>query len=587
MQIDSTSGPSPTTRRRPRLACRTRSMPSRNGWPGATRARASAMAELGRTTTSAWYPALFGAIRPPQGVDAAPVANPDRLGQGPHVHDLHPRRTVRDTTRARGRGGTRRAPPRPAGAGRGAPAGSRPPDPPRRTRPGRGAGDGRRTRRPGPGQRQIGGGLEHADAAHGRGEHVGAHHGHPGPLFEHGQQQRQPTAVHPLGRAPTGGLRRGLRRQRLHLDQQGPLALHGGEHRAPRRPRAPVAEEELIGVGHRSQAGVAHLEEPELPGRPEPVLGGPHHAQRVVAVSLDGEDRVHQVLEGAGAGQGPLLGHVAHQHERHVVELGQVHHDVGARPHLGEAPGGARCARVGHGLDRVDDHEGRRRVAQGGGQDRQIRAVEDHEPGGKRPQALGPAPHLLGRLLGRHEQHGPTGTGHGRQDLEQQGRLPHPGLPAEQGHRPGDEPPAEHPVELGQPGGDGARTGRVDLVETQGPPGALGLEEAQEVAGIQVGRIEVGRSDGPARRGGLGHGLLDQAVPLPASRAATSPARGSGSTRRTPVHRPRPSHTGRLGTGCDGQALLRSRRPLRPARPAAARALRRCGRRSRRPPRRR
>ena len=56
VQIDSTSGPSPTTTKPPRLACRIRSSPSRSGRPGAAIARASSRAELWRAlTTSAGY----------------------------------------------------------------------------------------------------------------------------------------------------------------------------------------------------------------------------------------------------------------------------------------------------------------------------------------------------------------------------------------------------------------------------------------------------------------------------------------------------------------------------------------------------
>ena len=63
MQIESTAGSSPTTTRAPRLAWRTRSSPSRNGVPGATRASASLSGSLPRSTTTASYPAGAQATR--------------------------------------------------------------------------------------------------------------------------------------------------------------------------------------------------------------------------------------------------------------------------------------------------------------------------------------------------------------------------------------------------------------------------------------------------------------------------------------------------------------------------------------------
>ena len=131
VQIDSTSGPSPTTSSSPRLACKMRSMPSRSGWPGATRARASAMAELGRTTTSAWYPPpcrrrRLDRARPRRcarsGRRRRPQRQRHRLGQRPHVHDLHARRPVGTRGRDDGVAKAHAAWLRPAGERRAAPA---------------------------------------------------------------------------------------------------------------------------------------------------------------------------------------------------------------------------------------------------------------------------------------------------------------------------------------------------------------------------------------------------------------------------------------------------------------------------------
>ena len=72
----------------------------------------------------------------------------------------------------------------------------------------RGDGDGRHRRRQGQDQREVGRRFRHADAAHGRGEDIGAPEHHSPVLLEHGQQQRQSTTVDTLRRAARrGGIR--------------------------------------------------------------------------------------------------------------------------------------------------------------------------------------------------------------------------------------------------------------------------------------------------------------------------------------------------------------------------------------------
>ena len=61
-QMESTAGSSPTTTRAPRLACSTRSRPSRNGRPGAAMASASLSAVCWRVLTGEWYPGTVGAL---------------------------------------------------------------------------------------------------------------------------------------------------------------------------------------------------------------------------------------------------------------------------------------------------------------------------------------------------------------------------------------------------------------------------------------------------------------------------------------------------------------------------------------------
>ena len=80
--------------------------------------------------------------------------------------------------------------------------------------------------------RQVGAGFDQPHAADGRDVHVGPGHRHAGPPFEHREQQRQAPGVDALA------LRRRARAscdrvgQRLHLDQERPVAV---ERRHDRR----------------------------------------------------------------------------------------------------------------------------------------------------------------------------------------------------------------------------------------------------------------------------------------------------------------------------------------------------------------
>ena len=94
-------------------------------------------------------------------------------------------------------------------------------------------------------------------------------------------------------------------------------------------------------------------------------------------------------------------------------------------------------------------------------------SVDSHSSGGTAPSRSARALHLRRRLLGRDVQHRrPRRASLGR-DLEQQRGLADARLAAEQGDRAGDQPAAEHPVELEHARGDGMAVGEVDLRDRQ------------------------------------------------------------------------------------------------------------------------
>src|SRR5438874_1570224 len=74
---------------------------------------------------------------------------------------------------------------------------------------------------------------------------------------------------------------------------------------------AAATAEDLRGVGDAHEPGSRHLEHAELVRGAEAVLGRTQDAMRVVAVALELEDAVDEVLEHARACDGAVLGDVA------------------------------------------------------------------------------------------------------------------------------------------------------------------------------------------------------------------------------------------------------------------------------------
>ena len=217
-----------------------------------------------------------------------------------------------------------------------------------------------------------------------------------------------------------------------------------------------------------------------------------------MSLALERQHRVDDVLEHARAGERPLLRHVPDQHDGHAALLGDVDQLLGASAHLDDRSGWRPERRVVDGLDRVDHDDVGLGVGHRGEDVRERGLRKQPEIGSNGVEALGSQAHLLRALLGCHVQRRPAEGGH---QLEQQGALADPGLAAEQGDRAGDEPAAEHPVELADRGGSGLAGERIDVADPSRRPG---------------------RRDG--RHIGDGD-LLDEGVPLTARRALPGPLR--------------------------------------------------------------
>jgi hypothetical protein len=175
----------------------------------------------------------------------------------------------------------------------------------------------------------------------------------------------------------------------------------------------------------------------------------------MTAVPLEREDRVDHVLEDAGPRNRAVLRDVADQQDRRAGRAREPGERCRAAAHLRHGSRLARRIGIAHGLDRVDHHHGEARcLLDHGGK---VRAGRCTHAAGTRADAPSPAGHLLHGLLPADEQDlvarslQPVGR------LQRQGRLPDPRLAREEHDGPRDKPPAEHPVELPDPGAE-ART---------------------------------------------------------------------------------------------------------------------------------
>src|SRR5499426_1893171 len=72
-----------------------------------------------------------------------------------------------------------------------------------------------------------------------------------------------------------------------------------------------------------AQPGARHLEHADFVGRAETVLDRAQDAELVRALALEGQDRVHHVLDDARAGDGPFLGDVTDQYHGSARALGE------------------------------------------------------------------------------------------------------------------------------------------------------------------------------------------------------------------------------------------------------------------------
>ena len=261
------------------------------------------------------------------------------------------------------------------------------------------------------------------------------------------------------------------------------------------------------------------------------MLDGAQHAQGVVALTLEGQHRVDQVLEHAGPGDRPFLVDVAHEHGGEAAVLGHGRQHAGALPHLGHGPGRRTQRGLGDGLYGVDHEDVGLQLADSADDGGQRPGREQPEIGLEDAEALGPQPHLLGRFLSGDEQAARPRAGQLPQHLHHQGGLSDAGLPGDQGDRAGDEAAGEHPVELVQPRRPAAPGHALDARDGLGARRGSGPQPPTEP-----------RAGPWHRQQGRPAELLDQGVPRAARRATARPAGRLGAALAAAVDGPGPRH---------------------------------------------
>ncbi len=401
---------------------------------------------------------------------------------------------------------TRTWPPPPAGARRAPTVRSSPVSPtspkhargePCRGTPLRGAGHRQR-------DRQIGARLVDPDAAGDVDEHVGR----PDPDARRGARARRGRA-----RAGCGRSRCTTRRGGTSSLGDTSACTSTSSGRVPSIEASTtepglagrLADEPRARVEHLDQPARAHLEHPGLARGAEPVLQRADGPVRALALALELQHAVDEVLEHPRAGERALLRDVADEQHGRARRLRDAHDPRGDLADLPDRAGRAGQLRRVQGLHGVDDADVGSLGLHGRQHGGEIGLGEDGHLQRGLAQTLGAQADLRRGLLAGDVERGAPAAGEMAQRHPGERRLADAGGAAEQDERAGDEAAAEHAVELPDAGG-----------------------QARQALGAHVGQPHRPPGGGAGRPHGLpgrcGTRLLHQRVPRPAARALAVPA---------------------------------------------------------------
>ena len=122
---------------------------------------------------------------------------------------------------------------------------------------------------------------------------------------EHGDDHREALRIDAGGHAP-GHREVGLCDEGLHLEQDRPRTLERAGHCGARL-AVDGSPEDLGRVRDADEPRARHLEHADLVRRAEPVLDRSQHAVGAVAVALELEDTIDEVLQHARPSDGPVF----------------------------------------------------------------------------------------------------------------------------------------------------------------------------------------------------------------------------------------------------------------------------------------
>ena len=256
-----------------------------------------------------------------------------------------------------------------------------------------------------------------------------------------------------------------------------------------------LGDEARGGVEHLHQAALAHLEQARLVGRAEAVLQRAQLAVGALALALELQHAVDQVLEHARPGQRAVLGHVPDQDHRHPPRLGQLHDPRGHLAHLPDRARARRTARPRRSVctESITHASGASAASVSSTASRSVSARIGHlERGLQRPlvgiadEPLGAQPHLLGGLLAADVQRAVARLRRWPSTMFVSVDLPIPGEPPSSTSEPGTSPPpstrssSPMPVDMRSTGA--APTSRSGAGRARARPAAPGRPHAPRAA---------------------------------------------------------------------------------------------------------
>ncbi|MNC16111.1 hypothetical protein D3C75_639570 [compost metagenome] len=188
-------------------------------------------------------------------------------------------------------------------------------------------------------QRQIRTGLLDLDPADHVDENILIRHLQATVTMQHRQQHGETVVIHPHRHpARVGNL--GVVHQRLQLHQQGARPLPDHHDDGAGGLLVTTAQEDGGGVAHLLHPLPRHGEDAKLVDRTEAVLVGAQGPKTRVVGTVQQHGAVDAVLQHLGAGQGAVLGDMAHHEDGDMILLGVAGEQGRRFAHLGDGAGG-------------------------------------------------------------------------------------------------------------------------------------------------------------------------------------------------------------------------------------------------------